>query len=138
MVKISGKIVDVNNEPLMGANITLRSGAKSGKVGTVSDFEGNFSLESDSFVDSDLFEVSYVGFIKQQFKASELQNKKIVLKESISEFPEVVVIGTKPKKSNDNNKNKLKSNLAKNKYLYAGAGGLLGLALILMSIKKMK
>jgi hypothetical protein len=138
MGNISGKIVDVNNEPLMGANITLRSGIKSGKVGTVSDFDGNFALESQDFTDSDLFEVSYVGFIKQPFTASELKNKRIVLRESLTELSDVVVIGTKPKSTISDNKNKLAIKLKKNKYLFAGIGGLLGLALLFVSIKKLK
>ena len=73
-MKISGKIVDIDNVPLMGANVTLRSGSKSGKVGTTTDFDGNFSLESDNFLETDVFEVSYVGFIKQTFIANQLQD----------------------------------------------------------------
>ena len=138
MAKISGNIVDIDNVPLMGANITLRSGSKSGKVGTASDFDGNFSLESDSFTENDIFEVSYIGFIKQTFTANELQNKKITLKEAIGELDEIVVIGTKPTKTQTETQSKLLANLSKNKYVYAGIGGLLGLALIFLSIKKIK
>jgi hypothetical protein len=32
---------------------------------TSADFDGNFNLESDSFTEKDIFEVSYVGFISQ-------------------------------------------------------------------------
>ena len=138
MAKISGNIVDIDNVPLMGANITLRSGSKSGKVGTASDFDGNFSLESDSFTENDIFEVSYIGFIKQTFTAKELQNKKITLKEALGELNEVVIIGTKPTKTQTETQSKLSANLSKNKYLYAGLGGFLGLALIFLSIKKIK
>ena len=76
-MKISGKVVDIDNEPLISANITLKSGSKAGKVGTNADFDGNFSLESESFTESDIFEVSYIGFAKQTFTAKELQNKKV-------------------------------------------------------------
>lgn len=139
MGSISGKIVDINNEPLMGANITLRSGAKQGKLGTASDFDGNFSFESESFTDDDLFEVSYIGFIKQSFKASDLQNKKVTLVESLNQLADVEIIGTKPKQSTiTTTKNKLDLSLSKNKYLFAGIGGFLGLALIFLSIKKIK
>lgn len=138
MAKISGKIVDIDNIPLMGANITLRSGSKSGKVGTTSDFDGNFNLESDNFLETDIFEISYIGFVKQTFSASELKDKKISLKEALNELDEIVIIGTKPTKKTTETKSTLSANLSKNKYAYAGIGGLLGLALIFLSIKKLK
>lgn len=136
-MRISGKVVDIDNEPLISANITLKSGSKAGKVGTNADFDGNFSLESDSFTESDIFEVSYVGFTKQTFTAEQLQNKKITLKESTTELGELVIDFTKPKNTNQDTKtNKVKEHFIKNKYNYAGFSGLLGLALILVSIKK--
>ena len=136
-MKISGKVVDIDNEPLISANITLKSGSKAGKVGTNADFDGNFSLESDSFTESDIFEVSYIGFAKQTFTAKELQNKKVTLKESTTELGELVIDFTKPKNINQDTKtNKVKEHFIKNKYAYAGFSGLLGLALILVSIKK--
>jgi hypothetical protein len=136
-MRISGKVVDVDNEPLISANITLKSGSKAGKVGTNADFDGNFSLESDSFTESDIFDVSYIGFAKQTFTAKELQNKKVTLKESTTELGELVIDFTKPKNINQDTKtNKVKEHLIKNKYAYAGFSGLLGLALIFMSIKK--
>jgi hypothetical protein len=136
-MKISGKIVDIDNVPLMGANITLRSGSKSGKVGTTTDFDGNFSLESDSLLGTDVFEVSYVGFTKQTFTTNQLQDKKITLQESATELDEIVITGTKPTNvKNTETKLKISEHIAKNKYAYAGVSGLLGLALILISIKK--
>ena len=136
-MRISGKVVDVDNEPLISANITLKSGSKTGKVGTNADFDGNFSLESDSFTEKDIFEVSYVGFAKQTFTADELQNKKVTLKEATTELGELVIDFSKPKNINqDTKKNKVKEHFIKNKYAYAGFSGLLGLALIFMSIKK--
>ena len=136
-MKISGKVVDIDNVPLMGANITLRSGSKSGKVGTTTDFDGNFSLESDSLLGTDVFEVSYVGFTKQTFTANQLQDKKITLQESATKLDEIVITGTKPTNvKNTETKLKISEHIAKNKYAYAGVSGLLGLALILISIKK--
>jgi hypothetical protein len=137
-MRISGKITDINNLPLMGANITLKTGSKSGKVGTISDFDGNFSLEGEDFSDSDIFEISYIGFAKQSFSVKDLQDKKITLKESIDELDEVILVGTKPKKNNINQiENKLQEHFSKNKNAYAGGLGLLGLGLILFSIKKL-
>lgn len=135
-MKISGRILDIDDEPLIGANITLRSGSKAGKFGTISDFDGNFSLESDTFTETDVFEVSYIGFVKQRFTANELQDKKIILQESLTQLDDIVIVGTKPKKTNTTPKtNTLKVHFEKNKYTYAGVSGLLGLGLIIMSIK---
>lgn len=135
-MKISGRILDIDNEPLIGANITLRSGSKAGKFGTISDFDGNFSLESDTFTETDVFEVSYIGFVKQRFTANELQDKKIILQESITQLDDLVITATKPKNNLTKSKqNSLKEYLSKNKYAYAGVSGLLGLGLIIMSIK---
>lgn len=138
MAKITGQIVDIDNEPLIGANVTLRSGSKSGKVGAISDINGNFSLENDSFTEDDIFEVSYVGFVKQTFSAKDLKDKKITLKESIGELDEIVVTGIKPKPTTTKPKSKFALHLSKNKYAYAGIGGLLGMALLFLSIKKLK
>jgi hypothetical protein len=137
MAKISGKVVDIDNVPLMGANVTLRSGSKSGKVGTTTDFDGNFNLEVNDIAQSDIFEISYIGFIKQNFTTEQLQDKKIVLQEATTQLDEIVITGTKPKNTKTTPKeSKLKVHLTKNKYAYAGVSGLLGLALILISIKK--
>lgn len=136
-MKISGKIVDVDNLPISSANIVLRSGSKSGRVGTISNFDGEFNFESNDFNENDIFEISYIGFIKQTFIAKELNNKKIVLKESIDALDEVILVGTKPKKNEvKQNENKIVNHFSKNKFAYAGATGLLGLGLVLLSIKK--
>jgi len=136
-MRISGKVVDVDNEPLISANITLKSGSKAGKVGTNADFDGNFSLESESITEKDLFQVSYVGFTPQTFTAEQLQNKKVTLKEATTELGELVIDFTKPKKVEPKEqKSKVKEHFIKNKYAYAGLSGLLGLVLIFMSIKK--
>ena len=38
--QISGKVTDNNNEPLTGANISLKDGV----IGTITDTDGNFEL----------------------------------------------------------------------------------------------
>lgn len=134
-MKISGKIVDLNNEPLSGANITLTSGEKAFKVGVISDLNGNFTLERDDFNENSFFRISYVGFEPQVYKASELQGKKIILKEDIFSLPEVTVIGQKPKSSQES-KTQMSKILADKRVAYAGAFGLLGVVLIAISYKK--
>lgn len=136
-MKISGKIVDVDNLPISSASIVLRSGSKSGIRGTISNFDGEFNFESDDFNENDIFEISYIGFIKQTFIAKDLKDKKIVLKESIDALDEVILVGTRPKKNEvKQNENKIANHFSKNSFTYAGATGLLGIGLILLSIKK--
>jgi iron complex outermembrane recepter protein len=138
-MNISGQILDADNVPLIGANITLKTGLKSGKVGTSTDFDGKFSLSSDEFTETDIFEISYIGFSSQRFEAKDLQNKKIILEESVNSLNEIVLVGVRNNQKNTENiKEKIKQNLVKNKLTYAGISGLLGLALLFISIKKLK
>lgn len=60
--KVKGRVVDENQEPVIGAAITI-SGTKQG---TVSDMEGNFSL---TVTDDAIVNASYVGMATASFKA---------------------------------------------------------------------
>jgi len=135
-MKISGTIVDVNNEPISSANITLVSGVSAGRVGTISNLDGNFELDRGDFDENSLFSISYIGFASQQYKASELQNRKIVLQESIDALDEVVLVGIKPSPKEDVQPIVIQ-HFQKNKYLYAGLAGIAGILLMAVSIKKL-
>ena len=54
--KVSGTVTDTDGQPLPGANIVL-----DGSTGTVSDFDGNFSLSTDQQPPFSL-NISSVGF----------------------------------------------------------------------------
>lgn len=139
-MKISGKIVDSNQEPLALANITLLSGDKAGKTGTISGVDGDFFLDSDTISPDSEFAVSYVGFVTQKLNTNQLNNKTVVLLESIEQLNEVTVF-TRPKVMSATKTNTIKNNftehLSKHKFVYTGIGGLVGLALIFTSIKKL-
>lgn len=60
--KVTGKVVDAKGEPIIGATIKEQGTTN----GTITDFDGNFSL--DIFANS-LLEVSYVGYKSQQLRA---------------------------------------------------------------------
>ena len=85
-ITISGKVVDDNNQPVPGANITLKNSSS----GTVTDFDGLFSLtvqESPPFT----VEVSSVGFESSSIDiVSQTSDLVIVLKEG-TELDEVVI-----------------------------------------------
>jgi hypothetical protein len=139
-MKISGKILDVTNEPLYLTNITIITGGQSNKFGTVANEDGEFNLDNDIINEDSQFKISYQGFKPQFFKASELQNKTIKLEEDIIGLKEVIIRPKdKPKniitKNQDNN---IKQHLQKHKIAYAGLGGIVAIALIGLSIKKLK
>ena len=92
-VKVSGVVIDENNEPVPFANITF----KGTTIGTVSDENGKFYIESD---ETHLeLEVSFLGFEKKvvQLKARNF-DLKIVLKEDSASLDEVVIYSGKQKK----------------------------------------
>ena len=82
--RVTGQIVDVNGEPLIGANVaTLDS-----QTGTVTDVDGRFSI---NVPEGTPLQVSFIGYVSQQLKAG--GNMKIVLKEDYQDLEETVVIG---------------------------------------------
>jgi hypothetical protein len=139
-MEISGKILDNTNEPLYLTNITIINGGQANKFGTVANENGEFKLSNDIINADSQFKISYEGFKPQIFKASELQNKTIKLEEDIIGLKEVI-IRPKDKPKNiiaQNQDNNIKQHLQKHKIAYAGLGGIVAIALIGLSIKKLK
>jgi len=139
-MEIKGKILDNTNEPLYLANITIITGSQTNKFGTVANENGEFNLDSDIISADSQFKISYQGFRPQFFRASELQGRTIKLEEDITGLEEVIIRPKdKPKniisKNQDNN---IKQHLQKHKIVYAGLGGIVAIALIGLSIKKLK
>lgn len=83
---VSGKVVDANNEPIIGATIVEKGTSN----GTITDFDGNFSL---NVADEAQIEISYIGFKSQEIKAVYGRNLTISLKEDTEVLDEVVVVG---------------------------------------------
>jgi hypothetical protein len=139
-MEISGKILDSSNEPLYLANVTITTGSQINKFGTSANADGEFKLSSDIISPNSQFKISYVGFKPQFYKASELQNKTIKLEDDIIGLNEVVISPkNKPKNTSvANQPSNIKQHFQKHKLVYAGFGVLVGLLLILTSIKKLK
>ncbi len=84
---INGVVLDINNQPLPGANI-LEKGTTNG---TQTDFDGEFTIE---VIDqSAILVVSYLGFTTQEVLVNDQSTITIVLKEDSAALDEVVVIG---------------------------------------------
>lgn len=82
---VSGKVVDANGEPVIGATV-LEKGTSNG---TVTDFDGNFNL---NVIEGAQLEVSYIGFKTQNIKAIG-NSLAVTLLEDSEMLDEVVVIG---------------------------------------------
>ena len=89
---VSGVIVDDTGEPIIGASI-LEKGTTNG---TITDFDGNFTLE---VAEGATLEISYVGYASQSLPAA--ANMNVVLKEDTEVLEEVVVVGYGVQKKSD-------------------------------------
>lgn len=85
--KVVGRIVDQEGAPLIGANVVV----KGSSLGTVSDLDGNFTLES---VPTDaILEVSYIGYQPTEVKVGSKTSLSITLAEDSKKLDDVVVVG---------------------------------------------
>jgi TonB-linked SusC/RagA family outer membrane protein len=84
-VKMSGTVVDLNNEPLIGVSILEKGTAN----GTVTDIDGKYSLSAQAGA-TILF--SYVGYVSQEIHAID-GVLNITLEEDTKNLEEVVVVG---------------------------------------------
>lgn len=87
-VVIKGLVVDENNEPVIGANITLK-GNKA--VGTIADVDGNFQLSVPDY--NVVLEVSFIGMTTKEVKVGKRMPIRIVLSSDNVQLEEVVVVG---------------------------------------------
>lgn len=84
--KITGRILDVNGEPIIGATVMLQGTSR----GTTSDLDGKFTLNAPIGA---TLEISYVGFQTQQLKTQADKTLMVTLREDTELLDEVVVIG---------------------------------------------
>lgn len=94
-ITVTGEIKDQSGEPLYGVNVTVKPVFS----GTITDFDGKFSLQG--IKETDILEFSYVGFETQSIKVGSQRKFSIVLVESSTGLDEVQVIayGTQSKLS---------------------------------------
>lgn len=82
---VKGVITDANGEPIIGATVK----AKGSSTGTVTDLDGNFSLQVAS---GTVLEISYIGY-KNQTVTAGTSPLKIQMQEDSKNLNEVVVVG---------------------------------------------
>lgn len=83
--QVSGQIIDESQMPMIGVNVMIKG--KPG-VGTITDFDGNFSLE---VAEGDVLEVSYVGYATQDVKVQASNVYNLTMKADTEVLEEVVV-----------------------------------------------
>ena len=84
---ITGVVVDAAGVPLIGVNV-LEKGTTNG---TITDFDGKFSLNVSS--PNAKLVISYIGYVSQEVSVPKNGELKVVLKEDTETLEEVVVIG---------------------------------------------
>ncbi len=89
---IKGKVVDDLSEPIIGANILIKGKG----TGTITDINGGFSIEA---TDTDVIQVTYIGYLSQETLIGAKSHFEIVLKENAKRLDEVVVTALGIKKS---------------------------------------
>ena len=84
--KITGTVFDERKESLIGVSVVI----KGTNIGTVTDFDGNFTLNASA---SDVLQFSYIGFQSISVPVGKNKTIKIVMKEDSQQLDEVVVTG---------------------------------------------
>ena len=83
---VTGRVVDEKGEPLIGVSIQV----KGTKLGTVTDFDGNFKLNAPA--DATLV-ISYVGFRTQEIELKGRSDCQVSMVPDDQLLDEVVVVG---------------------------------------------
>lgn len=84
---ITGTVKGEDGEPLIGATVMVKGTG----TGTITDLDGNFSLDVSE--GEDVLVISYTGYQAQEVNIGGRTTLDIVLSSSISQLDEVVVIG---------------------------------------------
>ena len=85
--QVSGTVVDEAGEPVIGASVIVKGTSN----GTVTDFDGNFSIQK--VPENGTLVFSYVGFHDQEVSVAGQSSVKITMKEDHQLLDEVVVVG---------------------------------------------
>lgn len=81
---VKGTIIDKNGEAIIGANVLIKGTTN----GTITDFDGKFTLEAKQ---GDILAISFIGYKNQELPAS--TDMKITLYEDTEILDDVIVIG---------------------------------------------
>ncbi len=93
--KVTGVVIDGTGEPVIGANVVVKGTTN----GTITDFDGNYTIEGVSA--NDVLVISYIGYLSQEVPVGNQSMIKVTLKEDTQTWDEVVVVGYGTMKKSD-------------------------------------
>lgn len=94
-IQIEGKVLSTeDNEGLPGATVMIKGSSN----GTVTDFEGNFTLDIS---EGDILMITYIGFISQEVTVGTSSFVEIKLDLDVEALEEVIVVGYGTQKKSD-------------------------------------
>jgi TonB-linked SusC/RagA family outer membrane protein len=91
---VKGQVTDKNGEGVIGATVKVKDAA----TGTVTDFDGSFSLNVQS---AGTLVVSYIGYLTKEVAFTPGQTLNITIEEDATALDEVVVVGYGVQKKSD-------------------------------------
>ncbi len=83
----TGSVVDQSGEPMIGVNVIIKETG----TGTITDFDGNFTIESKSA--SSVLKLTYLGYKEVEVKASKDKPLTITMEEDAKQLEEFVAVG---------------------------------------------
>ena len=91
---VKGTVNDEAGEPIIGATVKVQGSQQ----GSITDFDGKFSIQAAS---NATLEISYVGYVPQKVKVAGQSNLNVVMKEDAQMLNDVVVVGYGTMKKSD-------------------------------------
>lgn len=85
--KVTGVIVDINGEPIIGANVVVKGTTN----GNITGVNGDFTIEN--VPDNAILQISYIGYKSQEIPIKNKTSFDITLEEDTENLQEVVVVG---------------------------------------------
>lgn len=83
---VTGTVLDADGIPIIGANVIVKGTTN----GTITDFDGKFSLEVPA---KSVLEISYIGYLTVEVDVTNQSKVSVQLKEDTQTLDEVVVVG---------------------------------------------
>ena len=87
-IVVKGIVVDENDEPVIGANISLKGNSS---IGTIANIDGNFQITVPNA--SSVLVFSFIGMTPQEIKVGNNTTMRIVLRTDNVQLEEVIVVG---------------------------------------------
>ena len=91
---VKGTVNDEAGEPIIGATVKVQGTQQ----GSITDFDGKFSIQAAS---NATLEISYVGYVSQKIKVAGQNDITVVLKEDAQMLNDIVVVGYGTMKKSD-------------------------------------